>query len=750
MKTKLLLLACLISIAGFGQYWNLGGNSITDCNSSYTLGTTNNAGLEFEVGSYFAGRIEGTWGVPGGNENTSLGILSWNPCAWTGNGNSDYGYYALYYNQTGSANCAYGGLSLWNNIGGDYNTGYGFGTLLSNQYGNLNVAMGNSALHYTTSSNNTGIGSYALYASGTGGNNTSIGIYSLNNSNGDYLSALGANAGSAEGTGSYNTYVGAGANPTTGGFINAAAIGANAITAQSNQMEIGDNNVTTTMGLSNVLPPNPTRLELNTENGTSTFTITSSGTPPIYVGGGGTGWSGLKFDDLTASSSTPGTNPGTGVLTVDNDGNVIYVNGVAGTGTGFDVCGSEPALSGESGINLNNYNLDFEGNNAGTINENDVRIGYSCPTSFVRDVKLAVLQESGTNNSIALGVRNNDASSGTSGSAIPLIGIRSFIPTPSSCASYYNVAGWFEADYDYITCAMEPQYAIFVPQYGGTVDIGYSFSSHYNDPGFLLDVNGYGRTLNGLIPSDTILKKNVTPFNYGIKVIRNLNPVSYHYNGIGGFDTTNRYIGLIAENLMRSEPMGVLSSTIVSDSTTGDTSTIQNIIEEAVIYTAVNAIKELDSTVTVKSTTIDSLRYTLDSLRSAFQSIENCIKKLCPGGRSVIDQGENNGLGEGNSTITNVQEVTLSTSANVPLLYQNMPNPFSVGTKINYYLPEGTIGATLVFYDTYGNQMKTVPLSQTGNGTLNITPDNLTAGIYSYSLIVNNTVIDTKRMILQK
>ncbi len=46
--------------------------------------------------------------------------------------------------------------------------------------------------------------------------------------------------------------------------------------------------------------------------------------------------------------------------------------------------------------------------------------------------------------------------------------------------------------------------------------------------------------------------------------------------------------------------------------------------------------------------------------------------------------------------------------------------------------------------------MKQVQLSQTGNGTLNITPENLTSGIYSYSLVVNNKVIDTKRMILQK
>lgn len=103
----------------------------------------------------------------------------------------------------------------------------------------------------------------------------------------------------------------------------------------------------------------------------------------------------------------------------------------------------------------------------------------------------------------------------------------------------------------------------------------------------------------------------------------------------------------------------------------------------------------------------------------------------------------------GNSIPASEQDITLG-SADSPLLYQNMPNPFSTGTKINYYLPQGTMGATIIFYDTYGNQLKTIPLTQTGNGTLNITPDNLSNGIYSYSLIVNGSVIDTKRMLLQK
>ena len=70
--------------------------------------------------------------------------------------------------------------------------------------------------------------------------------------------------------------------------------------------------------------------------------------------------------------------------------------------------------------------------------------------------------------------------------------------------------------------------------------------------------------------------------------------------------------------------------------------------------------------------------------------------------------------------------------------------------KDRIFFPIAIGRATMVFIDSYGNQLKTVQLTQTGNGTLNVAPDNLAAGIYSYSLVVNGKVIDTKRMILQK
>jgi sugar lactone lactonase YvrE len=75
------------------------------------------------------------------------------------------------------------------------------------------------------------------------------------------------------------------------------------------------------------------------------------------------------------------------------------------------------------------------------------------------------------------------------------------------------------------------------------------------------------------------------------------------------------------------------------------------------------------------------------------------------------------------------------------------PNPFAAGVTIKYYVPEGTTNAQVIFYDEFGNQLKTFAVTETGAGQLNITSANLAPGTYSYSLLVNGKVIDTKKMI---
>ncbi len=471
-----------------------------------------------------------------------------------------------------------------------------------------------------------------------------------------------------------------------------------------------------------------------------------------YTAGiGGTGFSGLKFRDLN-SNSTPvdpsnlnfsavsGNPYPSGMLSVDGYGNVIYVP----NSSVFGNCASPTSLTQNADVLLNSKNYYFDGNLSSSSANNSIVVGNNC--THVPLGKIDVYQNSGDPlYSCGIYIANQDA---RSYNAAPYYGIQCYVPAGIQTNCVANIGGYFDATGALpSTCAavaggpIPVNYALFVPPYGGGESIGFPYGSPFNDASTLLMVSSGIMALTTYYPSDSILKKDVAPLNHGLDVIRKLQTVSYKYNGKAGIDTFGTHYGLIAQNLQRVAPYAVGNMTVRLDTSSSTRSSVLKIDNNAVMYTAINAIKQLDSIVTVKSAKIDSLT-------NALQSIQSCLNQLCGQGHSRT-RNNNGGGGDSNTTVTNIQDVSLS-MANAPLLYQNIPNPFSQNTKINYYLPEGVQGAYIVFYDNYGNQMKQVQLSQTGNGTLNITPENLTSGIYSYSLVVNNKVIDTKRMLLQK
>ena len=103
----------------------------------------------------------------------------------------------------------------------------------------------------------------------------------------------------------------------------------------------------------------------------------------------------------------------------------------------------------------------------------------------------------------------------------------------------------------------------------------------------------------------------------------------------------------------------------------------------------------------------------------------------------------------GKDSENNSMKVNLA-DATGGILYQNEPNPFSVMTRINYFIPENTLKATMIFNNILGNIIKEVELIQRGQGTLEVNAENLKSDIYTYSLVIDGKIIDTKRMVKTK
>jgi hypothetical protein len=165
----------------------------------------------------------------GGNFNVAVGInaLKLNTSGFENIAN---GYYSLYSNTSGYRNTANGAYALSNNTTGTYNTANGNYALSSNTTGWYNTAVGLLALGAnTTSNNNVAVGVQALNDNTTGYSNTAVGTYALGNNT----------------TGTYNTALGYGADVSNTAYTNVTVIGAYASADASNQVRLGDGNITT-------------------------------------------------------------------------------------------------------------------------------------------------------------------------------------------------------------------------------------------------------------------------------------------------------------------------------------------------------------------------------------------------------------------------------------------------------------------------------------------------------------------------
>ena len=196
-----------------------------------------------------------------GEQNMALGYSALNKNT-TGGFNTATGFYSLYSNVDGSRNSAFGRESLLSNTAGNSNTAIGEGTLTTNTTGSGNTSVGTGSLHYnTTGSNNTAVGVSSMYASNGDGNaafgrqtllnntsgneNTAIGSMTLRaNTTGDYNTALGSASLRANTTGTKNTAVGYAALMDNTTYSNSTGIGNNAQVTGSNQIQLGNSEVT--------------------------------------------------------------------------------------------------------------------------------------------------------------------------------------------------------------------------------------------------------------------------------------------------------------------------------------------------------------------------------------------------------------------------------------------------------------------------------------------------------------------------
>jgi hypothetical protein len=152
----------------------------------------------------------------------------------------------------------------------------------------------------------------------------------------------------------------------------------------------------------------------------------------------------------------------------------------------------------------------------------------------------------------------------------------------------------------------------------------------------------------------------------------------------------------------------------------------------AIIPILTKAIQEQNAIISNQDSMINELNNRLSNL-------ENCINSL-----NLCNQNQPTQMAQP----TTGQTISLNTVQSI-VLNQNVPNPFAEQTVISYSIPESVKKADILFYDSNGKLINTVSIKERGNSQLNVFANDLSTGIYTYTLVADGQIVATKKMVKQ-
>lgn len=727
----------------------------------------NNSGFSNTTGARnaFFGFNSGRNNVTG-TDNTFLGFRA--GAANTSSNNTFVGTLSGLTNTTGQFNTFIGNLSGGSNTSGRFNTYLGCYTVQggtpstadnnthigfeAGQFtttGDRNVLTGANAGHdITIGSQNVITGMDAGFSIIDGGNNVFIGWESaIQNTTGDRNAFLGSRTGRNQ-LGDYCTFIGyeAGYDNTTNTYtlFNAAGIGNGAIPTADNKMILGNNNVWVGIGLTNDPTPNfgpQNSLEINAR---------VLGTGAVIADA-----SGLRFRQLTSASPTV-ANPGTGILALSSTGDVIYVpapTGGTGTVTGahngtslsnitanfvafgqdFSEPGNPGRLQNNREVPMNNFNISFT-DAAPTPGGGKITIGM--PLGF--NAKLGI---NNTAEISAIQVQNNTSLLSQYGAYIIGSGTSQTstgIYTVSNCTGDNNYGIWAVGqnaiNYNYGGFFLgngtgTNNFGIYANAAGGTNNYAGWFDGDVN-------VNG-ALTVFGtpVLTSDAMFKTNIDSIENAIGIIAQLQPKKFN------FDTTNIYgisfpsqkqYGFVAQEV---EP--ILPELVVTSHKPEVRDSAGAIINSSIDYKSLN----YNAFIAILVKGMQEQNKTIDSLSQILSEVITTVNSCCNSNHSMqLNNNSTNSIASQDVNLKDEQSIVLET---------NVPNPFAEQTAINYFLPDNVKKAQMLFYNAQGKLIQSVELTQKGKGSLNVFAQDLSNGIYTYTLVADGKVFETKKMIKQ-
>ncbi len=592
-----------------------------------------------------------------------------------------------------SSTVSFGVDALGANTTGVGGTAIGDGALRLNTSGQINTAVGAASLaSNTTGSNNTALGYISLYANTTGSNNTALGRNALyENTQGSANIAIGVFALR------YNT-------------------------KNSNLVAIGDS----------ALYNNGTGA-INIIDGSRNVAV---GSKALYGNGSGTGNTAIGYLTCrTGTASNFNTAVGDQALTVNtaNSNTAIGSYSMLANVTGD---GNSAVGSHSLGANVSGINNVAVGNEA--LNNN---ISGSVNTAVGRNALYSSTASAGTAIG-GLALYNN--TSGGSNTAVGYSALYGTTTGGSNTAVGYLALGNNVTGSNLTALGFDAGVSAANNNLTNATAIGYAARVDASNKVRVgnTSVTSIGGQVGWTNFSDERVKKDIKENVPGLKFIKALRAVTYHYdvakeNEMLGAKEANTATGKadlekIAFTGFLAQEVDAAAKKIGYDFSGVDkTGDIMGIRYAEFVVPLVKAVQELSKLNDDKDEAIKTQGQQIADLQQQMNELKQLLKS------------------KQQATGTSMQNVTL-TGTESAQLGQNTPNPFNNTTAINYVLPAAYSVAKIIVTDKNGRTVKEINISGTGKGRITLDASALAGGTYQYTMYVNNKAIDSKQMILVK
>lgn len=253
----------------------------------------------------------------------------------------------------------------------------------------------------------------------------------------------------------------------------------------------------------------------------------------------------------------------------------------------------------------------------------------------------------------------------------------------------------------------------------------------YNSCAFNLDYGGHDRFFvhasgylwcerGGYFGSDTILKENIKKIDSPLDKLKMLNGYEYNFKNSKQGTKSHRYNNYDESDEKR---LGVIAQEV-------------ELVFPGIVKTIPNGTKAVSYA--------DLTALLIESIKEQQLQIEALQKIVYSHEQEIIR------LKNTHEEYALYDDKSKQEPNKIARLYDNIPNPFNQKTEIKYELSDDVDKAELIICDLQGKIIKSYNLQQIKHGSVTIDGFELKAGMYLYTLIVNNIVVDTKKMILTK